>query len=387
MQPQQNPRASWPSHDDNGGFFLVICVVGAAALAFVAWMNWHGAISSAVMALHHYKISLLQHFTDRFDQADAQMAAADPEAVGVRDLYSIARAVGQSFLVPAVAFMLTLAGVCMWRAAPSRYKRAFDLDGLVREQARSFPTAAAFARRHPGLVAPAPDVRPLDLALLPEEWAERHARRKDGSFDEAAARRALALQLGPPWHGVAGAAPPVRAVFAVFALHRMERRREALHLLGRLSEALAAPGKDKPGGPPASLTLPRAAMRAVDAVLGQADAVGPAAAVCARHAYTHTALMALLNEARRKAGVLAPAQFVWLKLLDRPLWYALHSLGFETEGFGRHLHPNPCIEAAGARDHWAAERVAGRPLVEPETARALDAVRDALRTRPSPARD
>jgi len=381
VPPQPNPRASWPSHDDNGGFFLVISVVGIAVLAVVAWMNWHDAISSAVMALHHYEIGLLQYFTDRYDQADAQMAAADPEFVGVRDLYGIARAVGQSFLIPAVAFMLTLAGVCMWRAAPSRYKRAFDLDGLVREQARTFPAAAAFARRHLGLVAPARDVRPLDLALLPEEWAERHARRKDGSFDETAARRALALQLGPPWRGIGHAAPPVRAAFAVFALHRMERRREAQQLLGSLSEALAAAGKDKPEGPAVSLTLPRAAIRAVDAVLGEADAAVPAAAVCARHAYTHTALMALLNEARRKAGVLAPAQFVWLKLVDRPLWYALHSLGFETEGFGRHLHPNPCIEAAGARDHWAAERVAARALVEPETARALDAVRYALRSR------
>jgi intracellular multiplication protein IcmP len=85
--------------------------------------------------------------------------------------------------------------------------------------------------------------------------------------------------------------------------------------------------------------------------------------------------MALLNEARLKAGVLAPAQFVWLKLVDRRLWYALHSLGFETDGFGRYLHPNPRIEAAGARDHWVAERIAGRPLLKPEIERALNAAR------------
>ena len=85
--------------------------------------------------------------------------------------------------------------------------------------------------------------------------------------------------------------------------------------------------------------------------------------------------MALLNEARLKAGVLAPAQFVWLKLVDRRLWYALHSLGFETEGFGRYLHPNPRVEAAGARDHWAAERLSGRPLLRPEIERALNAAR------------
>ena len=87
--------------------------------------------------------------------------------------------------------------------------------------------------------------------------------------------------------------------------------------------------------------------------------------------------MSLLNESRLAAGVLAPAQFAWLKLVDRPLWYALHSLGFETEGFGRYLHPNPRVEAAGARDHWAAERIAKRPLARPDIERALEAVRAA----------
>ena len=76
-------------------------------------------------------------------------------------------------------------------------------------------------------------------------------------------------------------------------------------------------------------------------------------------------------------SLLAPAQFAWLKLVDRPLWYALHSLGFETEGFGRYLHPNPRVEAAGARDHWAAERIAKRPLTSPDIERALEAVRAA----------
>ncbi len=105
--------------------------------------------------------------------------------------------------------------------------------------------------------------------------------------------------------------------------------------------------------------------------------VNPALAVTNRHAYTHTVLMALLNAARLRAGVLAPGQFAWLKLVDRPLWYALSSLGFETEGVGRYLHPNPRVEAVGARDHWAVERAVGVPVVEPSLDRAIDALRKA----------
>jgi intracellular multiplication protein IcmP len=263
----------------------------------------------------------------------------------------------------------------MWRAAPSRYKRGFDLDGLIREQAVSFPTSAAFAERHLRLVAPSADPRPADYALTPEEWVARFATKPDGKFDDAAAFRSLAMQLGPRWRGVEQAPPHMRALFAAFALHMAGRRVEAQRLLGELSNALSAAGDDEPEGPEAPLSFPDAAIVKADAALRDYEFLTPAAAVAARHGYAHTALVALLNEARLKAGVLAPAQFVWLKLVDRRLWYALHSLGFETEGFGRYLHPNPRIEAAGARDNWAAERLAGKPLLTPEIQRALDATR------------
>jgi intracellular multiplication protein IcmP len=72
---------------------------------------------------------------------------------------------------------------------------------------------------------------------------------------------------------------------------------------------------------------------------------------------------------------LAPAQFAWVKLIDRPLWYALHSLGFESEGLGRYAHPNARVEASGARDHWATERAAGRAIPWPSITRAIDALR------------
>jgi intracellular multiplication protein IcmP len=167
----------------------------------------------------------------------------------------------------------------------------------------------------------------------------------------------------------------MRALFAAFALHMAGRRVEAQLLLGELSNALSAAGDDEPDGPEDPLCFPDASVIKADAALRDFEVLAPAAAVAARHGYAHTAVMGLLNEARLKAGVLAPAQFVWLKLVDRRLWYALHSLGFETDGFGRYLHPNPRIEAAGARDHWAAERIAARPILTPEIERALNAAR------------
>jgi intracellular multiplication protein IcmP len=385
MQAPPNPRAAWPSHDDNSGFFIVVTLLGLAILSVVLWINFHGVISAGLMDFFHLEIGWLHHVTGRFDLADRQMTAANPETVRLQDLYGIAHAIGTAVRIPVAGITLVLAAICMAFAATSRFKRTFDMDGLIAEQAKSFPATAAFVRRRLRLIEPEKMPRPADYAQTPEEWIALHATRKDVGFVQDDARRALAAQLGPRWKGAEQAAPHVRALFVVFAWHLAEQRQEAQKLLGDLSEALADPGEETHAGPTTPLVLPLAMVEKVDAILASLsfDIRSPAERIMAAHAYTHPALMSLLNESRLAAGVLAPAQFAWLKLIDRPLWYALHSLGFETEGFGRYLHPNPRIEAAGARDHWAVERIAQRPVASPAVERALDAVRAASATHQS----
>jgi intracellular multiplication protein IcmP len=211
--------------------------------------------------------------------------------------------------------------------------------------------------------------------LSPEEWIARFATGLDRNFDEAAARCALARQLGPRWRGLQEASPQVRCLFAAFALHLAQRRADALRLLGDLSASLANSDQDKLEGPDTPLALPESVVAEADTLLGDGELATPALAIANRHAYTHTALMELLNASRLRAGVLALGQFAWLKLIDRPFWYALHSLGFETEGVGRYCHPNPRAEAVGARDHWAVERLAGEPVIEPSLDRAIEVLR------------
>jgi len=381
MRSRPDPRASWPSADDNTGFNLIVVVLGCVIGAWLLWSAFHIEVSSAVLALLDHQVAFTRLFTHRFDLMYRQIRAIDPDSATLGDLYRASRAVGMFFRLPAAALLLVLAAACGAWAAPVRFRRAFDLDGLLREQAKSFPLTAAIVRRRLQLSQPAVGTpRPADYALTPDEWIARFATGSGGGFDETAARRMLRHQLGPRWLGIAQASPQVRATFAVFALHLAQRRIEALRLLGDLSTGLSDPDRDQPEGPERPLALPAAALAEADNVLRDDLLVAPALAIANRHAYTNTALMALLNAARLQAGVLAPAQFVWLKLVDRPLWYALSSLGFGSAGIGRSLHPNPRVEALGARDHWAAERLVGGPAVEPSLDRAVEALRKVAAT-------
>src|SRR5260363_436592 len=66
-----------------------------------------------------------------------------------------------------------------------------------------------------------------------------------------------------------------------------------------------------------------------------------------QHPYPRTLLMALLIEART-LGVLPSSHFIWLKPLDRALWYALNTAGRKV----------PFIESAGVFNQMQAERIA-----------------------------
>ena len=164
------------------------------------------------------------------------------------------------------------------------------------------------------------------------------------------------------WTGPATAQPHARFLFAAFALHAVRERVEATRLLGDFAQHIAGQGNL------GALDMPAELVARADAILADRDVTAGCVEVAAGHAFQATALMAVLEHARDKAGVLAPAQFNGLKLVDRGLWYALHSLGM----------PNPYVEALGARAHWAAETLAGRALHTPVIEAAVNAVRTGL---------
>jgi intracellular multiplication protein IcmP len=382
----QGNRAAWPSNDDFTFLSLAVIAIGLAFLGWVGWTNYHGAISGVVAQVLHWQIRVVHHFTPALDGLDRTIASANLDAVTVPEILTALNLTGHYLRIPVIGFILVLAALCFARAAPSQFTRKFDLDGLIHEQAQFFNAIAAYTHRALRLVPMQPDaLRPSDPALHAREWVARFARPAQGrrafvsgDFDQAAATRAFTRQLGSVWRGVERAPGHVRILYAAFALHLGQRRAEAQELLDALATALPSGDRSEAAGPAQPYTVPTSVVGRADVVLRSSDLLAEANKIAAGHAYTVPALMSVLTVARRRSGVLAPVQFGCLKLIDRSLWYALHSLGFEGDGPGQTTHPNPRVEAAGARDHWAAERLAGRPLIIPSVERAVSAVRAAI---------
>jgi intracellular multiplication protein IcmP len=157
-----------------------------------------------------------------------------------------------------------------------------------------------------------------------------------------------------PWHA--------RGLFAAFALKAARRRDEADTLLGEMARSV----KSKKG----MAFHPNAKLRRkILAIINDPKVGGEAAKIAKRHAYVATALLRLLEYARERGGVLAPAQFLWLRGADRALWYPLNNLGRQS------FH----TEAAGAIAHFQAEKAAGTPLLSPKVDNAVATIEEYTR--------
>ena len=365
------------SSAEDGLLIFAFCTVIIGVGLYAAWHLFHTQISAAAIILSHAQMRVIGAFTDQYATLDAQVLARDPASVTLPALGRLFHNVGRFFRIPAIVLLLVLAVWCLLRNAPGQFTRDLDLPALMRTQAETFRTAAPFVHRKLGLVKPADGrPRPADPALHVSEWIACFGRAADGAYSEHRAVAELKRQLGAEWTGVTGAKPHVRCLFAAFALHAARRRADAIALLGDLAQSLPDGRAEKPAGPDEPLAVSAEAVAKADGILADASLAGPCAKVAAQHAFTMPAMMSVLTYARVQAGVMAPAQFAFLKLIDRPLWYALHSLGFPA-GQNRGEQPNPRTEALGARDHWVAECDASGPLSQPSLDRALGVIRNA----------
>ena len=78
--------------------------------------------------------------------------------------------------------------------------------------------------------------------------------------------------------------------------------------------------------------------------------------------------MAAMLEFARQDGVYATADFLWLKPLDRRLWYTLNTVGRATS----------FAEVAGIHAHFKTEKLFGRKIATPNVDSAVLALEVAL---------
>ncbi len=172
------------------------------------------------------------------------------------------------------------------------------------------------------------------------------------TLDRVRAERAFSVQLGRAWQGIEAMPMHRRAIFAIFAARGSRDTKAALALVAQLSRSAADGKLDCTGA---------------DSLWKKHYKTKPVQAICARHAYEFTIFISLLQFARED-GVVASADFLWIKPIDRRLWYVINNVGRQT----------PSVEVGGIFCHWYHEMALKRPLNAPRVEGAVDALAIAL---------
>lgn len=282
-------------------------------------------------------------------------------------------------------FGVIFLGLFIWalfRGPTSLFHRVMGLEKLMADQAKTFKVIKPFLKFNPNTLPIRPPGSPVPTemgmfaeALGPEEWLAVEEIPMTGNMpDRIAAEKAFAKQLGPRWKGANDLPNELKILLAAFCLKASRQRNEADEMLGRLSCCW-----DHETG--LKLSRDSALLREAKKILGNKKLAEKTLANCNRHAYVSTAMMRALNTAREEGGVLAPAQFVWLRAHNRALWYPLNNLGRQA------FH----MESLGVCAHYRAEKQINRPIPKPRVMDAVDGLiefqQNPVMVRPLPAVD
>jgi intracellular multiplication protein IcmP len=257
--------------------------------------------------------------------------------------------------------LLAIFGVLVYATnVQLKLKTTFDLKRMRFAERNNWPQITPVLKLN--LVKEDIDVGPWAMAETPMDFCKKHKLLKEKTDErgkpavELLPEKAYQIfvgQLGPLWTHVLALPSHAKALFAILAACGNHDRDAAFELLSDISRS---------AGSGQSLNF-----AGTDQLLAKHFNTKLVIRVLQRHAYVTTIFIAMLELARTD-GVLATSEFLWLKPLDRRLWYVLNTVGRHTS----------VPEVSGPYAHWLAEKKWGGPLRTPMMEEAVKAMESAL---------
>ena len=359
MPPQQQQQGG-----DHSLAALWIMVLLFIVLAII-WAYLKSYIIDGVFQLKIFEIYLVSFFTPKLDKYARWMANPPFDVVlGFHHILYFSGVVGDYLRYPFCG-LLGLAGIWLCAGASAlRFRTVYNMKKLIHSEKAIWPQIMPVADLD--LVKQPLDEGPWAMTPIPMQFARQHKLLKierkaltEGMLSrqskptatviKGAAHRVFSLQMGSPWRGDLNQLNPhTLALFAIFAAKSEGNDKAARKLLTQISMSTANGKLDFNG---------------VKQLAAKYSHAKPVQKVMSQHAYV-LGLMASMLELARTDGVLAVADFLWLKPVDRPLWYMLVMVG----------RPTAVPEISGAFGHWLAEKELAQRLIVPQVDEAVTAL-------------
>lgn len=356
-----------PNQSDNSmGIIWIIAAV--FAFGAILWVSFKKQIIGFYFAIKLSEINVLSFFTNNLLDVKTYISSANPNSLTFEDVVRVGEAVGDYLRYPIVLIVCVLAVITFLANSTRVFKKIYNMNELATLEKNNWPQITPVLRLD--LAKADIDKGPWSMALTPMQFCKKNhllqeyrrahqegmshkeKNRIEVSLKRGEASKLFAVQLGALWPGIDRVPPHVRALFGIFAARINGDSKEAADLLLAINRS---------SGTKLNFT-------GADALCKKHHNTKLIQKVVNSHAYL-LSVMAEMLEAARSDGVQASADFLWLKPVDRKLWYMLNTVGRQT----------PFVEVAGPFAHWIAEKEMGKRLLVPMVEEATNALETALK--------
>ena len=340
-------------------------MVGIFVATWLIWAAWHAEIVKVYFKLKQVEIALVSFFTDSLDWLHTMLDNVDYASISFMQAVDVSAAVGEYLRYPVVIILAIFALVLYFLNVNSRFCRSYSMKSLIEEEKANWPHVMPIVK---------PDIQNADIhkgpwamSMTPLDFARKHGlidkkeqlimdrlrgKKTLIEINKAKAHSIFAMQMGPVWQGIEKLNDHTRGLFTMFAACAMHDRDTANDLIDQFAVGATAGKID------VSNCNKLLAKYVKEKVIGR---------IVHSHAYVYT-IMASMIELARTDGVLASADFIWLKTKERNLWYMLNTIGRQT----------PFTESAGPFAHWLAEKELRRKIYTPMVDQAVEGLAVAL---------
>lgn len=369
-QQQQNPT------DQTSNFFWLLLIIAGALLA--VWYFKREWYVIPIYYFRYYELSLFQWIAQGWDylanavpilhlpkssltdfvQMKQYILGSNPTHVKWEDFSNLNTTVGGWFKWFALPCLIVLGLLTYFKFGGRKFSRIYSMKTLRDADQENWPEITPVMSLD--LVKQDIEKGPWAMAQTPLDFCKAHEmisvtvvkERTVWKLDRSEATRILTAQMGPVWTGIQDIPIYMKALAVIFIARATRERDVASRFLSQIARSASGGKLDFEG---------------VEEQIRKYANTEAVQWLQMRHAYVYT-VMASMLEIARSDGVLATAEFLWLKPVDRRLWYILNSVGRQTS----------VVEVAGPFAHWLTEKKLKRSLRTPMIQEAVKALEESM---------
>lgn len=372
---------------DKNSYYILWVIGLVSGIAAMIWYFFSIPLKKFFIALRLYELTVIDFVVnlipsdlpwigDQVQQTSMEVAGdlsiakmITPDTLTLDIASELSTVTGTYLRYPLVLYFIFLVYIVYKTNVHVRLRKKFNMQSLAKQEQVNWPQIKVVTRMD--LLEEDVDSGPWAMAMTPMQFAKKNklvtiepAEGASSSFSKsqvaqykvtlnrARTERAFSAQLGRSWHGVEAMAPHRRAIFGIFVGRGGRDTKAAQAMVAQLATS-AADGKLD--------------CRGADDLWKKQMKNKRVQELCQNHAFEFTLMISALQFARED-GVLASSDFLWVKPIDRRLWYVINNVGRQTPG----------VEVGGIFSHWYNEMALRRPLSVPKVREAVDALELAI---------